>query len=59
MGAYPLGDFHSGSLAVTRWYVESPKAGAPTSSSFPLPQSEGEYDQGKADYHSEGTDERR
>jgi hypothetical protein len=36
---------------------ESPQA-LPISSS-PLPQTEGEYDQGQANHHSEGTDERR
>src|SRR5215216_3918307 len=43
----------------TRWYVESPGAAAPISSSFPLPQTEGEHDQSQANHHSEGTDQRR
>src|SRR5215218_3814545 len=43
----------------TRWYVEPPGAAAPISSSFPLPQTEGENDQSQANHHREGTDERR
>jgi hypothetical protein len=43
----------------TSWYAEPPGAAAPISSSFSLPQTEGEHDQSQAHHHSEGTDERR
>src|SRR5215204_855035 len=56
---YPLGEFHRCRSMGTRWYVESPGAGTSTSSSFPLPQTEGEHDQSQADHHREGTDQRR
>ena len=47
--AYPLGDILS----------RRPDRADPGESSSPLPQSEGEYDQGQANHHSEGTDKRR
>ena len=56
---YPLGEFHPCRSMRTRWCVEPPGAGASTSSSFPLPQTEGEHDQSQANHHREGTYERR
>jgi hypothetical protein len=38
--------------------MSTPQMEAPGKSSFPLPQSEGEYDQGQANHHREDTDKR-
>src|SRR5215213_221239 len=56
---YPLGEIHPQWVIGTRRQQNRPRTRgletAPTESPVPLPQSEGEYNQGQAHYHREGT----